>query len=134
MKNIREDKGYTYGIGSYVNEMKMNGYFVIGTEVGKDVCEAAISEIKKEIELLQTDLVREEELSLVRNYLLGQTLKSADGPYALTDLFLSVDSQGLQLNFYNDFIHTLKTITPEILRELAQKYLNWDSMTIVIAG
>ncbi|NBR13814.1 MAG: insulinase family protein [Flavobacteriales bacterium] len=134
MKNIREDKGYTYGIGSYVNELKMNGYFVIGTEVGKDVCEAAIAEIKKEIELLQTDLVREEELSLVRNYLLGQTLKSADGPYALTDLFLTVEAHGLELNFYNDFIHTLKTITPETLRELAQKYLNWDSMTIVIAG
>lgn len=134
MKNIREDKGYTYGIGSYVNEMKMNGYFVIGTEVGKDVCDAAIAEIKKEIELLQTDLVSEEELSLVRNYLLGQTLKSADGPYALTDLFLSVDTHGLELNFYNDFIHTLKTITPETIRELAQKYLNWDSMTIVTAG
>jgi predicted Zn-dependent peptidase len=49
MKNIREDKGYTYGIGSYLSEMNDSGYFVIGTEVGKEVKDATLTEIQKEI-------------------------------------------------------------------------------------
>jgi len=134
MKNIREDKGYTYGIGSYLSEIKDSGYFVIGTEVGTEVKEATLTEIRKEIEKLQQELVSEEELNLVRNYLLGQTLKSADGPYALMELFLSVENQDLDLDFFNDFIHKIKSIQAEELRELARKHLDWDSFSIVSAG
>jgi predicted Zn-dependent peptidase len=134
MKNIREDKGYTYGIGSYLSEMKDSGYFVIGTEVGKEVKDATLTEIQKEIEKLQNELVSEEELNLVRNYLLGQTLKSADGPYALMELFLSVENQNLDLDFFNDFIHKIKSIQAEELRDLARKYLDWNSFSIVSAG
>lgn len=134
MKNIREDKGYTYGIGSYLSEIKDTGYFVIGTEVGKEVKDATLIEIRKEIEKLQQELVSEEELNLVRNYILGQTLKSADGPYALMELFLSVENQDLTLDFFNDFIHKIKSIQAEELRELARKYLDWNSFSIVSAG
>ena len=96
--------------------------------------EATLTEIRKEIEQLQQELVSEEELNLVRNYLLGQTLKSADGPYALMELFLSVENQDLDLDFFNDFIHKIKSIQAEELRELAKKYLDWDSFSIVSAG
>ena len=75
-----------------------------------------------------------EELELVRNYLLGQILKSADGPYAMNDLFQSVEAYELDLSFYERYIEKIKTIEAEELRELAVKYLAWDSMTIVIAG
>ena len=134
MSNIREDKGYTYGIGSIVAEFKETGYFLIATEVGVDVLEDAISEIRKEIERLQNELVPEEELSLVKNYMLGQLLKSADGPYAMTDLFLSAESQELDIEFYNKAIENIHRITPERIKELANKYLNWEDFTIVSAG
>ena len=45
MSNIREDKGYTYGIGSGLVSLKQSGYFFISTEVGVDVCSKAIDEI-----------------------------------------------------------------------------------------
>lgn len=134
MKNIREDKGYTYGIGSFLSELNKSGYFLIGTEVGASVREEAIQEIKKEIQVLQTELVSTDELDLVKNYLLGQVLKSADGPYAMMDLFLNVETQGMDLDFYNAYIQKIKTIQPEELRDLACKYLNWESMSIVTAG
>jgi predicted Zn-dependent peptidase len=134
MKNIREDKGYTYGINSTEAELAKSGYFMIGTEVGSAQKDLAIQEIKNEIERLQKDLVPDEELELVRNYLLGQLLKSADGPYAMTDLFLSVDAYELDFSFYESYIQKVKNIDAEELRGLAVKYLAWDSMTIVIAG
>ncbi len=134
MSNIREDKGYTYGIGSMVAEFNNTGYFLIATEVGTDVREDALNEISIELERLRNELVPEEELSLVRNYMRGQLLKSADGPYAMTDLFLSAILQGKDLDFYNEALQAIHAITPERIQELAKKYLQWDQMTIVSAG
>lgn len=134
MSNIREDKGYTYGIGSMVSEFQNTGYFLIATEVGKDVREETLKEICFEIERLQQELVPESELELVRNYMRGQLLKSADGPYAMMDLFLSAELQGKTLELYNEALVSINNITPERIQELAQRYLNWDSMSIVSAG
>ena len=134
MSNIREDKGYTYGIGTMVAELHETGYFLIATEVGKDVKDATLKEIQFEMERLQTELVSEEELLLVKNYMLGQLLKSADGPYSMTDLYMSVEPYDLDLDFYNKSIESINHITPERIQELAQKYLRWNDMTVVSAG
>ncbi len=134
MKNIREDKGYTYGISSMEVELARSGYFLIGTEVGTNQKDLAIAEIKYEIERLQNELIPNVELDLVRNYLLGQLLKGADGPYAMSDLFLSVDAYNLDFTFYDEYIDKIQNIEPIELQELAIKYLNWDTMSIVTAG
>lgn len=134
MKNIREDKGYTYGINSMEVELARSGYFLIGTEVGTNQKDLAIAEIKYEIERLQNELIPNAELDLVRNYLLGQLLKGADGPYAMSDLFLSVDAYNLDFTFYDEYIDKIQNIEPKELQELAIKYLNWDTMSVVTAG
>lgn len=134
MSNIREDKGYTYGIGSMVAEYNHIGYFMIATEVAKEVKEATIKEIQFEIERLKTELIEAEELNLIKNYLLGQLLKNADGPYSMMDLYLSAELHGLDFDFYNKAIEELHAITPKRIQELAIKYLNWDDMTVVSAG
>ncbi|MES2587367.1 MAG: insulinase family protein [Bacteroidota bacterium] len=134
MSNIREDKGYTYGIGCGLVELMETGYFVIATEVGKDVTTETLKEIKFEIERLKTELVSEEELSLVKNYLLGQILKSADGANAMMDLFLGVEQHHLTLDFYNSFIEKIKNIRAEEIKTMANTYLDWSKFTIVTAG
>lgn len=134
MSNIREDKGYTYGIGTMIGELHEMGYFMIATEVGKNVREATLTEIKFEIERLQNELVPAEELELVKNYMLGQLLKSADGPYSMMDLYMGVEPYGLDLDFYNKSIESIHNIKAERIQELAKKYLNWKDMTIVSAG
>jgi len=134
MSNLREDKGFTYGVGSMLSEFHETGYFLIATEVGKEHKDAAIAEIRAEIERLHTELIPAEELDLVRNYLLGQLLKSADGPYAMTDLYVGVQAFGLDISFYDSYIKKIHEITPERLQLLAKTYLDWSQMTIVSAG
>jgi len=134
MSNIREDKGYTYGIGSGISEANYTGYFVIATEVGKEFVSATLNEIKFEIERLQNELVEEIELNLVKNYLLGQLLKHADGPNAMMDLYMSVQLQGLDFEFYTKFIDRVNSITAIELKQIASKYLLWNSFTIITAG
>jgi len=134
MKNIREDKGYTYGIGSALAETGGSGYFIIGSEVGIQHKEATLQEIQKEMKIIAEKAIPEEELSLVKNYLLGQILKLADGPYAMMDLYLSVEAYGLKMDFYNTYINRIHSIKSEDINKMAKKHLNWDSMTIVTSG
>ena len=134
MSNIREDKGYTYGIGSMISELQKTGYFIVATEVGHEVKDATLQEIKNEFKRLQDEIVAEEELQLVKNYMLGQLLKSADGPYAMMDLYLSAEIHGKNLNFYNKAIENIQAITSERIKELAVKYLDWKEMSVVVVG
>lgn len=134
MSNIREDKGYTYGIGCGVAESNYAGYFIISTEVGKEVAEATLVEIKNEMDRLKEEPVPQEELDLVKNYLLGQILKSADGPNAMMDLFMSAQLHNKGFEYYNEAIQHIQQIDQEKIQELAKKYLNWDNFSIVTAG
>jgi len=134
MKNIREDKGYTYGIGCMIQELKDTGVFIIATEVGVDQRELAIEEIKKEIGILQSNPVPKKELDLVKNYLLGQALKAADGPYAQFDLFTGVNLFDLELDYYLKYLEKLKNITSKELQQLAINHLNWEDLTVVTVG
>ena len=134
MSNIREDKGYTYGIGSGVVSMKSLGYFYISTEVGVDVKENTLKEVQFEIEKLQNELVDESELDLVRNYMIGQLLKSTDGPFAMMNQFLFLNNYDLPNDYFDRYIQSIQAITPERIRELAKKHLNWNTFSIITVG
>ncbi|NHA07308.1 insulinase family protein [Mucilaginibacter sp. HC2] len=134
MANIREDKGYTYGIGSGLSSFKQGGAFFIATEVGADVCKAAVGEIEKELELLKTELIPEEELSLVRNFMLGSLLGSLENVFSHADKFKSIYFAGLDYDYYDRYATTVKTTTAFELRNLANKYLNFDQFYKVIVG
>ena len=134
MTNLREENGYTYGIGSYVSELNKSGVFVISTEVGKKHAKQAINEVKKEIVKLRTELVSLEELELVKNYLLGQLLKSADGAYAMMNLYIGLQKHGMDFRFYEQYVDRIFSITPNELRKCAIETLDWSKMTVVCAG
>ncbi|MGN8068983.1 pitrilysin family protein [Mucilaginibacter sp. SG564] len=134
MANIREDKGYTYGIGSGLSSFKQGGAFFIATEVGADVCKAAVGEIEKELGLLKTELIPEEELSLVRNFMLGSLLGSLENVFSHADKFKSIYFAGLDYDYYDRYATTVKTTTAVELRDLANKYLNFNQFYKVIVG
>ena len=124
MSNIREDKGYTYGIHSYVQNHIHQSAWMISTDAGKDVCEATIEEVYKEMKLLREDLVDEEELLLVRNYLIGTILGDLDGPFHIMGRWKNLILNNLTDDYFYRSIETIKTISAEELRELAKIYLN----------
>ncbi len=134
MSNIREDKGYTYGIGSGLVSMQDTGYFFISTEVGVDVREKALTEIYKEIKTIRENLISENELELVRNYMLGTFLRSASGPFALADKFKSIMDYGLDYTYYDKYLDSIRHTTPEQLLELAKKYLQEESLIELVVG
>jgi len=123
MSNIREDKGYTYGIHSYIQNHMHDSAWAISTEAGKDVCEATIKEVYKEMKALREEPVDEEELLLVRNYMMGSILSDLDGPFQIIARWKNIVLNNLTEQYFYDSINTIKTISAEELQELAQKYL-----------
>jgi zinc protease len=134
MANIREDKGYTYGIGSGVTNLVNNGYFYISTEVGVDVTTNTLKEIYHEINRLRNDLVSAEELETVRNYMLGNFLRSVDGPFSLGEKFRAIWEYGLDYSYFDKYFETVKSVTPAQLRDLANKYLREQDLLECVVG
>lgn len=134
MANIREDKGYTYGIGSGLSSLVNAGYFFISTEVGADVTNQTLTEIYKEINILRTKLVGKEELETVRNYVLGQFLRSVDGPYALADKFKAIWEFDLDYTYFEKYFDAVKTITPQDIKDLANKYFQEKDLIELVVG
>jgi predicted Zn-dependent peptidase len=123
MANIREDKGYTYGIHSYFQNHIHETAWMISTEAGKDVCEAAITEIYKEMQLLREEPVDDEELLLVKNFLMGSVLGDLDGPFHIINRWKNIILNKLPDDYFDHSIAGIKSITAAEIQELANKYL-----------
>ena len=127
MSNIREDKGYTYGIYSYLMNQVFESGWMISTEAGKDVCEATVAEVYKEMEILRNEKVDEEELMLVRNYMMGSILGDLDGPFHIINRWKTLILNGLDENYFYHSMNIIRTISADELQQLAQKYLDPES-------
>lgn len=132
MSNIREDKGYTYGIHSYIQNHLQDSAWMISTEAGKDVTTATVEEIYKEMKLLSEILIDEEELLLVRNYMIGSILGDLDGPFQIIGRWKNIILNNLDEQYFSDSIKTIKTISAAELKELSIKYLQPDDFHEVV--
>ncbi len=133
MTNIREEKGYTYGIGSHISQLKHASYFQIATDVKAENADDTLKEINLEIDKMCQEKITIEELTKVRNYIVGNFANSLNTPFELMDKFRAVHLVGLDYSFYNTYFETLKSITPEDIQNASQKYLT-ETPAIVICG
>lgn len=123
MSNIREDKGYTYGIHSYLQNHVQQSAWMISTEAGKEVCDATISEVYREMQILREQTVPDEELLLVKNYLLGTLLGDLDGPFHIIGRWKNIILNDLPEDYFNRSVSEIKTVTSKELQDLANEYL-----------
>jgi zinc protease len=122
MSNIREEKGYTYGIHSQLYHFRQSSAINIQTEAGKDVCEATIAEVYKEMERLRQEPIAEDELHLVRNFMIGSLLGDLDGAFQVIQRWKTLILNGLDEQYFYNNIQIVKSITQEELQALAQTY------------
>ncbi len=134
MSNIREEKGYTYGIYSGLSSMRHGGHLIVSTEVGVDVRQAAIDEIYAEMLRLQDEPVSQDELELVRNYMLGRLQNGLDGPFKVASMYKGLYTYELDIDYIYSLVEVINTITPERIQELANKYLDPTTMHEITVG
>ncbi len=122
MANIREEKGYTYGIYSHIYSYKHAGSLLIATEAGREVCKETIDEIHKEMEILCHQKVDDEELLLVKNYILGNLLGDLDGPFSIMQRWKTLILNNLPREQFDRNIQIYKHIDSDHILDLARKY------------
>lgn len=134
MKNIREDKGYTYGISSSIISYPDCGLFVTQTDVKKEVYQDTLNEIYKEINRLKTEEISDEEIEILSNYSLGSFLRSMDGALSVSEKYKTLLDFKQDYNYYSNYIRLLRNIDKGELMEIANKYFVEENIYEVVAG
>lgn len=134
MSNIREDKGYTYGIYAGISPQLHDSSFTISSEVGSDVTQKALDEILFELKRLRTEKVKDEELSLVKNYMSGTFLRTLNGPFALGEVIKSLFENDLPEDFYQQYLNKIHQVSTEDVNAIANQYLHEDEMIELVVG
>jgi len=132
MQELRENKGYTYGIGAFTVSLQETGYVVITTEVGSSVTNEAIKSVYQVIDDFCSVPVSEEELNNARSYLMGEYLRNFDGCFNTMEAVKSLDDIGLGLDQYDKYWKVLNEITPEKIYQISSRYLKNGYHQVVV--
>ncbi len=132
MRNLRERKGYTYGIESSLETMRFGGYLSISLETEQKLVFHCLQEIQTEINLLQSQLVDLDELQMVKNYLAGYLLSLSDGPLAIAEVVRGNLVRSMPVDHALTLLDDIHKVTPTQLQELAHKYLSFEGFSQVV--
>jgi predicted Zn-dependent peptidase len=134
MSNLREDKGFTYGVYSQIQSLEMATRLSISTEVGTAVTQQAIDQIRLELVKLQNEAVPDHELNLVKNYLSGTYTQALDGSFNKALRLRNLIPSGINLDYYQWFLQQIYLTNSEMVMLMARKYFSPGDMLIVVAG
>ena len=134
MSNIREDKGYTYGISAGVTSYPTTPALVIGAETTPEFVKPLITEVYHEIDNLQQELVSEDELDMVRNYMIGDMCRNCESAFSWADAWIYASTLDLPDTYFSDFFKAIKDTSAEDIRQLAQRYLCKETLKEVVSG
>lgn len=134
MKNIREDKGLSYGIYASLHTLQHDNYTVIGADVNNENLDLTFEEIRKELKRLRTELIDAEELEIARNHFIGSLQAEITTPFAHADKIKNIVLFGLPQDYYQKLINTIDGIQSEELIGIAAKYFAEDSFIEIAVG
>lgn len=132
--NLREEKGYTYGVHSSLDARKYASALTVGTHVGSDVVDSAVHEIIREIELLRTHPVSDEELETTRKYMIGSFALRTETPTQVVSMASTLELYGLPKEYHSTYLSRLATMTKDELFDVQQQRFSTNNLVIAAAG
>lgn len=132
MKNIREDKGYTYGIGAYLLGNQEGTYISVMAQTDASYVDDVIREVEVEIRRLSDTLLPPDEMMRLRQYASSTLLETLDSPFAIIDHYKLIGSIGLPEGYFDNQVRWVRSITPEVIMEMARKYIIPGQMRVAI--
>lgn len=134
MKNIREEKGLTYGISAYLAGSLDGSYINVALQCPPQHMQTVTDEISREMELMATNPPCGDELERLRLYASTGALEALDTPEGILSQYSTALVVGIPDGYFNRQQQTVAAITPEDMASMARKYLRPDQMRIAIAG
>jgi predicted Zn-dependent peptidase len=132
--NLREEKGYTYGVHSSIDARKYGSALTVGTHVGSDVVDSAVSEILREIERLRTEPVSDEELETTRKYMIGSFALRTETPTQVVSMASTLELYGLPKDYHSTYLSRLATMTKDELFAVQKRRFSSENLVIAAAG
>lgn len=133
-KNIREDKGYTYGAYSSISPNEHIGYFTAGANVRNIVTDSALTEFLAEMKALREGVVTTEELNAAKAELAGRFGRSLEQPATIAGFALNIVRYKLPADYYNTYLQRLSAVDASAVKAMAQKYIHPENVFISAVG
>lgn len=133
-KNIREDKGYTYGAYSSLGSDELVGYFSAGASVRNEVTDSAVHELIKEMERIRNEKVSKRELLLAKNTIAGSFARSLENPQTIAGFAINTAMYDLPQDYYANYVKNVQNVTPDDVLETAKKYIKPENMYVIAVG
>lgn len=134
MKNIREEKGLTYGIYATLESFTNSGCWYISTELNNPLRDRGLAEIYKEIESVKTTGFSKSELSTGKKYFLGSILRGIDGAFSIAERNKIIIDFNLNNNYYSELVNTIETTNNKDLIEVANKHITQNLVEVVVGA
>ena len=134
VQNIREEKGYTYSIGSGFSYPADMGYFGISADVRNDVIAATLEEVFMEIERIQTEPLTDEEINDARDGIVGEWVFGLETYQDFVEAVASYKIRGVELDRLNKWLGYIKDVTTEDVLDIANTYIHPEDFIIVVVG
>lgn len=134
MKNIREEKGLTYGIHASLLPLRHDSYLTIGADVNKENVDLAFSEIRKELKRLREEKISLDELETARNHFIGSLQSELTTPFAHADKLRVIYLFGLPADYYQRMITTIQQTSVAQIMETGEQYFNEEKFFEIAVG
>jgi predicted Zn-dependent peptidase len=132
--NLREDKGYTYGAYSRLNQDRLVANFTANASVRTAVTDSAVSEFLKELHRIRNEKVKDDELKRIKAVMTGDFVRSLEDPQNIANFAINVARYNMPANYYENYLKNLEAVTAEDVQAMAQKYIQPDKMYIAVVG
>ena len=133
-KNLREDKAYTYGAYSSLDDDELVGNFSANASVRNEVTDSAITQFFLELDKLRNEPVSQEELDLAKSFIAGGFARSLESPQTVAGFALNIDMYDLPADYYETYLQKLAAVTIEDVSRVAKKYITPSKARIVVVG
>jgi predicted Zn-dependent peptidase len=132
--NIREEKGYTYGVYSNFTALKYPGPWTAGGSLRTEVTEPAMTEFVKEIKRIRDEKVPESELDEARRAVVAGFALSLEQPAPLLNYATIVKIYGFPADYWDTYPAKISAVTADDVQRVAKKYFDPATMQVVAVG
>jgi len=134
-KNLREDKGYTYGAYSSLGSNRYGvSKFRAGAKVRNMVTDSAVSEIVKEISRIRLEKVDSELLKNAKAKYVGSFIRNAENPQTIAGYALNIKLNNLPDDYYESYLENINSVSEADVKKAANKHFKIANTRIVVVG
>jgi zinc protease len=132
--NLREEKGYTYGVYSTFTAVKYPGPWRAGGDVRTEVTSGAMTEFLNEFNRLRDQKVPDNELDEAKRSIVASFALSLESPSELLGYAIVQKIYGFPADYWDTYPAKIMSVTADDIQRVARKYLNPDNLQVVAVG